>query len=458
MTDDIFCPNCGARLNPRALSCSFCGARLDEFEIDDAEDRPAPTFPTAAVLQAVPVPQAPPEPAPAPEGLVRAGMIAAGIAGAVAAGVVLVAGLLIAIVAPDVSLIGSVGASESLLVETFRQAIGTLLAPMVDLSDSLLAGSRRVHPLILLAIPITALALAVRWQIHRTEGAPPLTRLAWALLVAVPFGVLMLMFALLSYGNDGSVVSPSPGNTFALGVLWGLIGGLIGAATTLPLKELVTVPPGVARVLRAAVATLWPLAAVVAIATVLGVVGWLVQVGADAGGVREGRGTATALIEEAFYAPEHGVQLTALGAGTLFRPDGTGGLGLPFPVDDPNSIPGTDGAFRIFSYGDALPAYVFLPAVVLLLGLNLLAALYAGFAAARAVGADRPGTAAAWGALVGPVWALTMVAAVVLAGGLLHGDAGDGSVFGIYLVGGALLGAGGGALSAAQSGRASASS
>ena len=39
-----------------------------------------------------------------------------------------------------------------------------------------------------------------------------------------------------------------------------------------------------------------------------------------------------------------------------------------------------------------------------------------------------------------------MAVLVILAGGLFHGDADDASVFGVFLIGGALLGAGGGAL------------
>ena len=39
-----------------------------------------------------------------------------------------------------------------------------------------------------------------------------------------------------------------------------------------------------------------------------------------------------------------------------------------------------------------------------------------------------------------------MAILVVLAGGLFHGDADDASVFGIFLLGGAVLGAAGGAL------------
>jgi hypothetical protein len=347
------------------------------------------------------------------------------------------------------SMVGVAGLDAGLLREAFRQAVGTLLAPMVDFGDALLAGSRRIHPMILLVIPLTAIALAVRWQLHRTEGAPTLARLGWALAVAIPFGVLMCVFAVLGGETEPTGISPPPGNALALGVLWGLIGALIGAATVLPLKALVQLPPGVERVRAAAFAALRPLAGVLAICTALALVGWLVQVGRDAGGVRQERSTVTALIDEAVYAPEHGIHLTALGAGVLFRPDATtSALGLPFPVSDPSAIPGDDGAFRIFSYDDALPAYIFLPALLLLMALNLFGALYAGFAAARAARAGELPMAAAWGALTGPVWAIAMGFLVLLAGGLFHGDAGDGSVFGIYLVGGALLGAAGGALSA----------
>ena len=93
-----------------------------------------------------------------------------------------------------------------------------------------------------------------------------------------------------------------------------------------------------------------------------------------------------------------------------------------------------------------MPAYVFLPALVLLIGLLVLAALYAGFAAARAVGAATPPLGAAWGAVTGPAWAIAMSILTSLAGGLFHGDADGGSVFGLFLLLGAVLGAGGGVL------------
>jgi hypothetical protein len=81
------------------------------------------------------------------------------------------------------------------------------------------------------------------------------------------------------------------------------------------------------------------------------------------------------------------------------------------------------------------------------MGLVTLGALYAGFAAARAVNAGTLGTGAAWGAITGPAWAIAMAVLVILAGGIFHGDADDASVFGVFLLGGALLGAAGGALS-----------
>ena len=85
------------------------------------------------------------------------------------------------------------------------------------------------------------------------------------------------------------------------------------------------------------------------------------------------------------------------------------------------------------------------------MGLVALGALYAGFAAARAVKAGSLQSAALWGALTGPAWAIAMAVLVILAGGLFHGDADDTSVFSVFLLGGALFGAAGGALAGERS-------
>jgi hypothetical protein len=375
------------------------------------------------------------------ERLALPGVVAAGIAGATAAGIVLAAGLLIALLTPDFSIVGAVGVRVGFITEAFRQAVGTLLTPMYD-SGGLIAASRRIHPLALLLIPLAAVALATRWQLHRTEGAKPLARLGWAMLVAVPFAVFMLIFALLSGESEEIGIAPPPGSAFALGLVWGALGALIGAATKL--RVAVTLPAAVPR--AAVLAALRPLAAVLAVCTVLGLAGWLVQVTRDVDRVRADRSAVTALVEEAAFAGEHGIHLTALASAARFRADASGALGLPFPVEEPNDVPERDGTFRIFAYDDELPAVVLLPATILLMLLLALAALYAGFAAARAAGARTLLAGAGWGALTGPAWAIAMALLVVLAGGLFHGDPDDASVFGIFLFGGALFGAAGGAL------------
>jgi hypothetical protein len=383
----------------------------------------------------------------AADGQALPGVVAAAIAGATSAAIVLVAGLILAAITPENSIVGMVGIDAGVVTEGFRQAVGTLLTAMVEEPGLLVGGTRRIHPLLVLAVPLGALIWSTRRQLPRTAGATNAARLAWAALVAVPFALLMLLFALIGGDSDTTRISTSPGAAFALGLLWGALGGLIGAATGLGLSP--RMPPAAATVGRAALAALRPLALVLAVCTAVGLLGWWVQVARNAGDVRAGRATATALIEETAFAPEAGIHLTALAAGARFTADANGGLGLPFPVEDANEVPSGDGGLRIFSYEHALPTSVLVPAIVLLMGLVALAALFAGFAAACAAGPATLRGGMAWGALTGPAWAIAMAIAVVLAGGLFHGDADDGSVFAIFLIGGALLGAAGGAVAVA---------
>jgi hypothetical protein len=489
-TETRFCANCGERISVRSRFCPSCGARQEDFLVSDPEPAPeplpVPEPPAAEELRAreaepepepvdatEPDPPAAAEPPPSPPRteplrerigrvdpqagelsellvghLAVPGVVAAGLAALAAAGAVLVAGLIIALATPDASILGLVGRDGGLISEAFRQAVGTLLAPVID-TGPLSSASGRLAPMIFVAIPIGAVAFATRWQLHRTDGARPAARIAWAAVVGLPFGLLMLAFAVLGGNSDATNVSPSAGSAFGLGLLWGVVGGALGAATALPLDgvgEGVKVPALARRVLTASTATLRPLGALLIACSALGLVGWIVQVGADVDEVREGRSTATALVEESLFVGEHGVHLAALASGARFTADASGALGLPFPVDQASDVPGRDGGLRIFSYTDAMPAYVFLPALVVLFALLILAALYAGFAAARAVSAETPAFGAAWGAVTGPAWAIAMSILISLAGGLFHGDADGGSVFGLFLLLGALLGAGGGVL------------
>ena len=61
----------------------------------------------------------------------------------------LVAGLLIALITPDTSILGAAGIDAGLVTETFRQAVGTLLTAMVEEPGLLVSGTRRIHPLLL---------------------------------------------------------------------------------------------------------------------------------------------------------------------------------------------------------------------------------------------------------------------------------------------------------------------
>ena len=79
----------------------------------------------------------------------------------------------------------------------------------------------------------------------------------------------------------------------------------------------------------------------------------------------------------------------------------------------------------------------------------LSAALFAGFTVARERAAASPALGAAWGALVGPVWAITLALLNALLQDTLFGHAQGESVFGIVLVLGALVGALGGYLAPA---------
>jgi hypothetical protein len=339
------------------------------------------------------------------------------------------------------------GQGVGIVTEAFRQAVGTLLAPVV-VAGPFNSGSGRLTPMLFLAIPLVAVALATRWQMHRTADARPLVRLGWAAVVAVPFSLLMLAFAILGGHSDTSGISISVGGAFGLGLLWGVVGGVAGAAPALDWSAERTDAgrPWMRAALAGAAAALRPLAAVLVVCAALGLVAWLAGVGASVDEVRGGRSAATALIEEAAYVADDGVHVAELGAGARFDSDGPGALGLPIPVSRPASVPGDDGAFRIFSYNAALPAYVFLPALIIVMALVGLGALYAGFAAARAARAVSVATGAAWGALTGPVWAIAMVILNALAGGFFHGAGEGASVFAVFLLGGAVFGAGGGAL------------
>ena len=225
------------------------------------------------------------------------------------------------------------------------------------------------------------------------------------------------------------------------------MGAAIGAGTKLPLEEEDRPgPQAIDKPLAAAKATLRPLAAVLVVCTVAGLAGWLIQVARGVDEVRFGRARAHRAHRggrvrgRARDPADRAVRRRAVPRRRARR------ARAAVPRRAGGGVPGPDAGLRIFSYNDAIPGYVLLPALILLLGLVALGALYAGFAAAQAAETTSLGGATAWGALTGPVWAVTMAILTALAGGAFHGDASGPSVFGVFLLGGLILGATGGAL------------
>ena len=185
----------------------------------------------------------------------------------------------------------------------------------------------------------------------------------------------------------------------------------------------------------------------------LGTALWIVDVAAD-GDARGSRSLPIALVDTTLYA-----STTASTPSSSARSPRSSAANcgprcsrLPLPADKPGEIVGTTSdPLRLFSYRDGASAIVFLLMLVVLIGIPLTAALYAGFVVARERAAASPALGAAWGALVGPVWAIALAIVNGLLQDTLFGHAQGESVFGIVLVFGALIGALGGFLAARAS-------
>ena len=156
----------------------------------------------------------------------------------------------------------------------------------------------------------------------------------------------------------------------------------------------------------------------------------------------------------ALFSLDHGVHTLELGSLTAFEGRGLrpAVLNLPLPAAEPGDVLSNGATYRLFDYRDGASAVVFLLMLVLLVALPLSGALLAGFTVARERAAASPALGAAWGALVGPVWAIALALVNALLQDTLYGHAQGESVFGIVLVFGALVGALGGYLAAGANG------
>ena len=360
--------------------------------------------------------------------------------------IVLITGFILAAL-PDASLIGFLGADAGYVEEAFRQMVQLVLAGFENdaLFDAFRNTSRVAPGLFALVPTLTALYLA-RAQLTRLREQSLGLRLGVAAGGAFLFALLMIIPALLT-GNLGADV----GQTFGYALFWGLVGALTGTLLAAPPAGAGDRVPAKGRVVAdAALTALKPLGLALLVTTALGTAVWLVNVATDSD-TRGSRSLPIALVDTALYAVDHGVHTFELGTLAAFerRSLEPAVLALPLPAEEPEEIIGTSSeTFRLFAYRDGASAIVFLLMLVVLIGITVSAALFAGFTVARERAAATPVLGAAWGALVGPVWAIVLAIVNALLQDTLFGHAQGESVFGIVLVLGALIGALGGFLAA----------
>jgi hypothetical protein len=366
---------------------------------------------------------------------------AAGAAGLVAAAVMLAVGFVSAVVSPEASYVGAAGFDASLFEETVRLTVATTLARFGsgDFGYVLL-------PLLFVAAPLGGAAYGAFRNATRTAALPPLQRLAAGAATGLPLAALMLVVSTFGSQDDFGFAT---GSVILYSVLWGGIGGTAGAAIALGPEGrralAAAVPARVDRYLKLTWAGLKPLGLLLAVTGAVAVAAWTIQTAREHTVDSGYRAMPTALVENVLFAGDLAISTTALGSLAQFEPLGEDASlrSLPLPLRDLSEFEGFGERWRIFAYGNNYPAYAFVFVLILLIGLPIALAAYGGFSIAVAAGARTPAAAAAHGALVGAVWAVTLT--LLRAITALRPIVGD-SLFTSVLIGGAVAGALGGLL------------
>jgi hypothetical protein len=468
VTETVYCGSCGGEIAADAGFCKHCGANQAEFQEAEeiaTQQAPPPVPPASASPSGQTVSVGGRAEQVAPGSTELAGQLAthlrtpgvalAGLSALVGAAICLAFGLIVAVALPHASFI-SVGGS-GLFKETLIQAVAFSQAnlDLVDRGESI-----RTVPVLFVLIPILGVAAGTAGLAPRTAGMPPRERMLWATGAGIPFALIMLIVS-LSVGQTqfdlfSAEVEVSGGSVFMLSLVWGALGGALGMAFALrneaePAQA--WLPPSAIRYAGITWTALRPLLLALLVVGMLGTVAWVVQIVSDDDyRAFPPRSTAVAIGEQVAYAGDRAIDILPLGAGASER------LGnYPVvPVDlasvgdliDQEFTEGTVPTYNLFDFGAAMPAYLFVPMLIALIAIPALLALYAGFAVARRQGETRLERAAAWGAIVGPLWAISMVLLAALARKTIIGDPSGDSVFVAFLLGGTALGALGGALAA----------
>lgn len=371
------------------------------------------------------------------------------IGGALAAAATFAIGLVLALVLSDQSLAGSVDQGKGLLTSAFAQMLNFLQAGYGN-------GVGKLGPAVFLIFPVGACAVAAATQARRTLGLSHITRLLSGAGVGIVFGLLMLVPALGAgdLGGGSSTIEPDVLGAVLLGILFGISGGLLGTyyimRTALKPGFLTALMPDVLRpAARVIYVALRPLALLLVVMMLAGTATWTVETLMKSH-LREGRSIPVAVIDSVLYGVEHGVHWTELSSLSQFRAvgDGVSADSVPVPVGDVGKIRfDKSGNYRLFGLSHAMPIYTFAPLLIFLLASVLLLALSAGFTVAQTQEPSTPLTAAAWGCLVGPIWAVALVIVNALLAKYFFGRADGSSVFATFLLGGVVVGAVGGLVS-----------
>lgn len=492
MSELAYCGQCGQEISATAKFCKHCGADQAPFAIEEPSAPPPPPEPPATEAPltpeppVVPPPVTPPPPpaqpdppltegrAPAPgvreraeqlapgsEELVKQlgthlstpGVALAGLSALIGFGVCLAIGLVLAIALPNASFLAVAGGA-GIFKETMAQAASFSQA---NLHVPQFQAAVRTVPVLFVLLPILGIAGGVVALASRTAGMPVRERMLWAAAAGVPFAFLMLVIALsvgkASFDLYDADVEFSIGSVFLLSLLWGALGGSLGMLYALR-REGLSPSAGLSDRAARAVDVLWttlrPLLLALVVVGLLGTAVWMIQVVRE-DGYREfpPRSTGVSVVEQMAYVGDHGIDILPLGAGASQRLQGW--PAVPIDTDQFFDLPSNPSAdspsdYNLFDFNDTMPAYLFVPMLIILIGIPALLALYAGFALVRRLAEHRRDRAVAWGAIVGPVWAVAMVLLATLARKNVVGNPTGDSVFIAFLLGGAVLGALGGLL------------
>jgi hypothetical protein len=445
MADVAFCGSCG---EPQARDSKFCEHCGTEREVREARSKPAMPgdLPRPDRIEAL-APGAGDLASQLVSQLRTPTVTMALIGGTFAAAATCGIGLILALLLSDQSLLGTVDQGKGIVSATFAQMLNFVQARYGS-------GVGKLGPALFVVFPVGACAVGAATQARRTLGLNPLTRLLSGAGVGIVFGLLMLVPVLGAGGLGGgpSTTEPEVLGSVLLALLFGVAGGLMGSyynmRTALEPGYLAGLLPATARqTTRVVYPALRALGLLLALMTLAGTATWTAETLIKPN-LREGRSAPVAVVDAAAYAIEHGLHWTELAGLAQFHLAGASASGVPVPVGDVSKIKvNPSGAYRLFGFSHAMPIYTFAPLLIFMLASMLLLALSAGFSVAQSQQPRSALAAAAWGCLVGPIWATALVILNALVTSYIFGRADGSSVLGAFLLGGLAIGALGGVIS-----------